>query len=400
MPEQATATIEGSAMPSAACMGRAVAAVPYALLLVGTVLALGEGDAPHRAAILALTAVAAVWMVPTLVPAWGARRGLMVVYCVGLLVLVVTAARLSPWFGFFIFVGYLHSWALLPGRWKLAGVAVTALASTAWLLDAVPRSRPVAVTLWVLVAAVVTALVAVFSRMGDINVERNRRLAEALRENAALQAKLVEQAREAGALDERQRLAGEIHDTIAQSLTGVITQLRAAAAAADRPADRERHLTNATRLAGEGLAEARRAVRALRPSELESDGLPEAVAGVAGRWTATHGVPVEVTVTGPVRPIRGDVEVALLRAAQESLTNVARHARAGRVGLTLSYLADLVTLDVRDDGAGFDPALPAGGYGLAAMRDRVARLSGTMAVESEPGGGTAIYVAIPVGDAA
>jgi signal transduction histidine kinase len=89
------------------------------------------------------------------------------------------------------------------------------------------------------------------------------------------------------------------------------------------------------------------------------------------------------------------VEVALLRAAQESLTNVARHAEAARVGLTLSYLADLVTLDVRDDGTGFDPALPAVGYGLAAMRDRVDRLSGTMAVESEPGGGTAIYVAVP-----
>nr|WP_213455996.1 sensor histidine kinase [Micromonospora sp. NBRC 107566] len=372
---------------------RVTRAIPYVLLAVSAALAVGQqGWYPAGP----LTLLAAAWMVPTLLPATTPRPRLMVAYCVGLLALIVALAAVSPWFGFFVFVGYMHSWAFLPGRWKLAGVAVTALAATAWLPGSLAQPSSVAVPLWLAVAAVVTALVVLFCRIGDVSVERNRRLAEALRENTALHAQLLVQAREAGVRAERQRLAGEIHDTIAQSLTGVITQLQAATAAAARPADRERHLANAARLAAEGLAEARRSVRAMRPGELASERLPDAVAGVAARWSATHGVPVEVTVTGPVRQVPSDAEAALLRAAQESLTNVARHAGATRVGLTLSYLDDLVSLDVRDDGVGFEVAAPVEGYGLAAMRDRVARLAGTMAVESEPGGGTAVYAAIPV----
>lgn len=93
--------------------------------------------------------------------------------------------------------------------------------------------------------------------------------------------------------------------------------------------------------------------------------------------------------------------MTLLRAAQEALANVARHAAASRVGLTLSYMTDVVTLDVRDDGTGFDvagqpaPREPGGGYGLTAMRQRVARVGGELAVESEPGVGTAISASVP-----
>jgi signal transduction histidine kinase len=96
-----------------------------------------------------------------------------------------------------------------------------------------------------------------------------------------------------------------------------------------------------------------------------------------------------------------DVEVALLRTAQEALANVAKHAKAGRVGLTLSYMEDLVTLDVRDDGIGFEPNVKRangsvnGGFGLAGMRQRVRRLSGRLDIESEPGGGTAISATVP-----
>ena len=109
---------------------------------------------------------------------------------------------------------------------------------------------------------------------------------------------------------------------------------------------------------------------------------------------------VSFTTTGTPRTVHPEVEVTLLRAAQEALANVARHAGASRVGLTLSYMEDLVTLDVRDDGAGFDPAVrretsEKGGFGLAAMRERVQRLAGTLAVESEPGGGTAISACVP-----
>jgi signal transduction histidine kinase len=201
-------------------------------------------------------------------------------------------------------------------------------------------------------------------------------------------------------LDERQRMAGEIHDVLAQGLTGIVTQLEAADQAAGRELDRRRHLDTAKHLARESLTEARRSVQALRPQPLAGAPLPEALAEVVDGWAARHGVSAELITTGTAQPLLPEIETTLLRTAQEALANVARHARAGRVALTLSYMEDLVTLDVRDDGAGFDPARPRteqyeGGYGLAAMRDRVQRIAGTLAVESEPGAGTAISACVP-----
>ena len=97
------------------------------------------------------------------------------------------------------------------------------------------------------------------------------------------------------------------------------------------------------------------------------------------------------------RPLLPEIETTLLRTAQEALANVSRHAGADRVFLTLSYMEDVVTLDVRDDGAGFDPSTPVkeSSYGLAAMRERVLRIAGTLSVESEPGNGTAVSACVP-----
>ena len=97
-------------------------------------------------------------------------------------------------------------------------------------------------------------------------------------------------------------------------------------------------------------------MRAIGPGELEGARLPDALAKVAGGWAQRNGVPAAFTTTGTPRTVHPEVEVTLLRAAQEALANVARHARATRVGLTLSYMEDLVTLDVRDDGVGFEPS--------------------------------------------
>jgi signal transduction histidine kinase len=132
-------------------------------------------------------------------------------------------------------------------------------------------------------------------------------------------------------------------------------------------------------------------VDALRPGPLEAGRLSDALAGVAERWSALHGVPVQVTTTGTARPLPPDAEVALLRTAQEAL---AKHAQAARVGLSLSYMDPQVALDVRDDGRGFDPA-EANGFGLVAMRQRIEALSRTLQVESEPGTGTAISASLP-----
>jgi signal transduction histidine kinase len=214
-----------------------------------------------------------------------------------------------------------------------------------------------------------------------------------------LHRQLLANAREAGVLDERRRMAREIHDTLAQGLTGIVTQLQAAERATERtpadPAGWRRHVAAATRLARDSLTEARRSVDALRPEPLEGCRLSEALAGVAERWSALNGIPAQVTTTGTARPIDAEAEFALLRAAQEALANVARHAHATRVGLTISFMENEVALDVRDDGVGFDPAAVGRGFGLVAMRQRIARLSGSLQVESEPGGGTAVSACVP-----
>ncbi|WP_205650368.1 sensor histidine kinase [Actinoplanes solisilvae] len=193
-------------------------------------------------------------------------------------------------------------------------------------------------------------------------------------------------------------MAREIHDTLAQGLAGILTQLQAAQ---QSPPQRDRHVSNAVSLARESLVEARRTVDAVEPSLLAEARLPEAIGEVARRWSSVYGVTAVLTTTGDARPMHAEVEVTLLRVAQEALANVAKHASAGRVGLTLSYMEDLVTLDVRDDGVGFDPSrrrtagFGSGGFGLVGMRQRVQRVAGRLAIESEPGAGTAISVAVP-----
>jgi signal transduction histidine kinase len=285
------------------------------------------------------------------------------------------------------------------------------------------------VAIWVLLACVDVVLVGAFTQLGVRSEEQNQarkgmiaelaeanqRLEEMMAENTGLQAQLLIQAREAGAGDERQRMAREIHDTLAQGLTGIITQLEAAKQTGHE-AERERRIGNATRLARDSLAEARRSVQALRPGALENSRLPEALADEVARWSVTSGVAGEVETTGDARTLHPEVEVTLLRVAQEALANVAKHARASRAGVTLSYMEDVVSLDVRDDGAGFVPPAPpngspsngspsngsppngspaGGGFGLIAMRQRVSRLAGQLEIESEPGTGTAVSASLP-----
>jgi signal transduction histidine kinase len=193
-------------------------------------------------------------------------------------------------------------------------------------------------------------------------------------------------------------MAREIHDTIAQGLTAILTQLEAADGTAGDPRAVRSRLDTARAMAKESLTEARRSVQALRPAPLHESQLPAALRDVAAAWSRTSGVPVAVSVTGGSRPLHTEVETTLLRVAQEALANVGKHASAARAGVTLSYMEDVVALDVRDDGRGFDPG-PAdssgGGFGLIAMRQRVTRLAGDFAVETAPGQGTGISATVP-----
>jgi signal transduction histidine kinase len=192
-------------------------------------------------------------------------------------------------------------------------------------------------------------------------------------------------------------MAREIHDTLAQGLTGIVTQLQAAERADGT--ERRRHLANVHTLAKTSLTEARRAVDALRPESLAEAQLPEALAELVRRFAETSGAEARAETTGNVRPLLPELEVTLYRVAQEALANAEKHSRASRVGLTLSYSDDLVLLDIRDDGVGFTPGDPGrgngNGFGLEAMRQRVRRVAGTLEIESNPGEGTAISAQIP-----
>jgi signal transduction histidine kinase len=381
----------------------------YALLAPATVLALlaGPRTPGWQLTTLAIIAAAATWiyLLFTRMPVPRLEHRLRVsVFFVGVLALATVLMLRQPAFFIFMISGFFYAGLLRPLPLAFVGVAATSILVNT-LIAGLPTS-PEAWTFYLAIIAVQIVVigggVVVGEKVPEQNEERRRalsRLEAALVENAGLHAQLLTQAREAGILDERARMAREIHDTIAQGLIAIVTQLEAADQARDRELDRDRHLATAQRLARESLAEARRSVEASMPAALESAALPDALAGVAREWSEVNGVPVDMTVTGNVIPLHPEIEVALLRTAQEALANVARHAGASRAGLTLSFMGDVVTLDVRDDGVGFAvpdaAAADRSGFGLSAMRQRVARVAGSLAIESEPGGGTALSARVP-----
>ena len=420
----------------------AVNVVPYVMLAFSVVVTLvlyhAQWETGSPLVPLLLCALAAAWTLwmYTLHPAWRDRPRVMGVFVTVLLAIMAVMVARYSWLGFYTFTGYYYVY-LLVESWPRRIVGIGLVACFAGISQGegfqgafdLPR-------VLILVGAIAVNVLAgcafawftwashkeslLRRQLFDELAETNSRLEATLAENTGLHRQLLAQAREAGVLDERQRMAREIHDTLAQGLIGIITQMQAAKGAADDPAEQRRHYDTATMLARESLSEARRSVHALRPEPLERGRLGEALAGIAQRWSALHGVPVHVTTAAPALAVRPEAELALLRTAQEALANVAKHAAANRVDLRLSFLAGDIVLDVRDDGRGFDPAhvvsrdpayaaslagdpngsapghAPSGGFGLVAMRQRIEGVSGTLRVDAEPGAGTAISASVPV----
>lgn len=219
---------------------------------------------------------------------------------------------------------------------------------------------------------------------------------------AIVNAQLLARSRETATLEERARLAREIHDTLAQGLTGIVLQLgaaqRALAAASE---DAEQHLDLAQRMAREALAEARRSVWNMRVPALERGDLADALRGLASR--PLHGETSAVfEQRGTPWPLPPSVESALLRVAQEALVNVAKHANASEVRVLLEYTPADVRLRISDNGDGFDPAAVqargvaselTGGFGLLGMRERISALGGTLSLTSEQG--AAVLAIVP-----
>ncbi|PWC04365.1 sensor histidine kinase [Agromyces badenianii] len=232
----------------------------------------------------------------------------------------------------------------------------------------------------------------------------------------ATREELAAASREAGTLAERERLAKEIHDTVAQGLSSIQMLLHAAERDVTDPPTQEK-LRLARETAAQNLGETRRFIRELAPPSLDAQTLPSALRRLTEATTeqstqAGSPLQVEFTTSGDPVLLPMATDAALLRIAQGSLANVLQHAEATRASVTLSYLGDEVALDVVDDGIGFavsrvqggdgagadGPASGAagGGFGLRAIRQRAAALGGTVDIESSPGDGTAISVRIPV----
>ncbi len=207
--------------------------------------------------------------------------------------------------------------------------------------------------------------------------------------------------RELALVEERNRLAREIHDSLAQGLTAIIWQLNASEMAAKTGGQAALESLNKVRdLAKESLQEARRSVWDLRSGPLKGLSLVEALEQETAKTTGAN-IRTAFNVTGTERVLPGGVEAAVLRICQEGLANVLKHANANRVTVTVAYGKSGIELTIADNGTGFDPNIPRqwdkekGGFGLISMRERAQLLGGELTVKSSLGNGTSVVAAIP-----
>ena len=215
------------------------------------------------------------------------------------------------------------------------------------------------------------------------------------------EAAALEQAREVAVLEERNRMAREIHDTMAQGFTGIVIQMEAAEQSMEtRPGALPEHLNRARSLAREGLQEARRSVWGLMPHALEQSTLDTALQEEVRRFDAEGRSKIAFTQSGKRRELPPDVQTVLLRICQESLTNIRRHADASQVDVTLNYYEHEVLLSVQDNGSGFDPPTVEKekrgvSFGLTGMRQRAEQINGQLLVGSTKNQGTLVRLTIP-----
>ena len=217
---------------------------------------------------------------------------------------------------------------------------------------------------------------------------------------AVERARLFARSTHLGAVEERNRLAREIHDTIAQGLTATTLQLESADAllGAGSKAERAREpLRRALSLTQSNLEEARRSVLDLRAAPLEGRSLSEALKALVDRWEVETGISTRFQAVNGSRPLPPRVEIALYRICQEALTNVARHAEARRVTVRLVATPEQVQLTIEDDGLGFDASdTTEDRHGLVGMNERARMLGGALDLSTSPGAGTRVRVTVPL----
>lgn len=369
----------------------------FYLLLVGmAVLMVGQPDltSTQRAVVLALLAVIAATYAVAGQRALGTDRlGWALAYLVPAWLGVVVLSAIDPAGYALLFMLFPQTWAMLPRPWQavawtLVAAGVLALvqawqggfdsdaATEAGLTFAFNAGLSLLLGLWI------TGIVR--------ESERRAALLAALEQT---QSELAEAERTSGVMQERERLAHEIHDTLAQGFTSVLTLAQAIEAGWDRDPSRAREqLGLLQETARANLGEARALVAALSPVDLDGTDLPDALGRLVDRFSRETGLPARLDVVGAPRPLPRPTEVVLLRAAQEGLTNVRKHADATHATVMLGFgTGDTeATLDVVDDGRGVSGA--AEGFGLRGMRDRAGSIGGVVTIGPGQDGGTRLHV--------
>ena len=372
------------------------AVIALGLLRVGIADDLPTGSRLAGAGLL--VALGATYALTVPVRNW-ARDGRTRMYLVVAVLATGAACALDPSLSMLLFIVYPQTWMLSGSRRAgvASTVALTLSAGTGFLLrlgwsPGVLRSLGpqmlVSLLFSVLLGSWITRI-----------IEQSRDRAALLAEVESTRTELARAHHAQGVMAERERLAREIHDTLAQGFTSIAMHAQAAATAAGRqPApgpDVLARLATIEDVARENLAEARALVAAFAPVGLDGTTLPDAIRRLAARFATETGLAVEVDVSAVPTRIDRAGEVVALRTVQEALANVRRHAGAGHVLVRLAADACSARVEVRDDGVGFSPELAGGGFGLAGMRARAVEVGGDLEVSSSLGNGTRVVLRVP-----
>lgn len=373
----------------------ALHAITFALLIVTTVRAIVLGANPWL--VVACSVAFLGTYIASSVPSAREKRLLAVVCLVVLTVVWFVSLVVSPEFVWLLFPLILLGGHFLPVSWAAGYTAAVITASVVAPVihgDRLTAAGVIGPAIGGLFALGIARGAALLLREA---VQRKRLIASLVQsqdEMAALQDELVRSQRDAGATAERTRLSRDLHDTIAQDLSSIALLARSAQGDGSELAQIES-------LARSALEDTRRIVHALAPADLEDGALVDAMRRIAARFAATHAIDVTLTADASLPTLGSAVDVALLRTLQSGIANVAQHASASRVSITVTDMGDEVRLDIADDGIGFDISGwertlgTTDSYGLAAMRSRLRELGGGLDIESESGRGTVLSAHVP-----
>lgn len=366
------------------------------VLMIAAMLAGDSSPARRTGAICTMIAFALGWALVGR-HGWRDRRAALGFAC---FVVVVTLVGTSfvPTFAFIQMIAYPLVWTL-AGRMRAAllfNLAVCSAVVSGFALSTLLEPREMAVNALVqLVSLGFSISFGLWISSISARSEERKLLLDELR---ATQGRLEGLNREAGATGERERLAREIHDTIAQSLTGLVMLAQRARRETDAAA-LDSHLAMLEENARAALVDTRSLVSASAPVDFAHGGLGDALTRLADRFPRETGIEMLVSVETNGAALDRDSEVVLLRCAQESLANVRKHSGATSAHLDLTVMKGTSTLRVRDDGHGFDSGGFHSGFGLPGMRRRLEIVGGTLEIDSSVGRGTTVTVTLPITDA-